>query len=219
MPPPLPFGRTALHGVIRVGTTETLQVNAVRDAVISWADILTGVWSNLRTLFAEIKLLRVNVWVMPSASFGATGLQCLIVCPASEFIIPNGKVPKFTNLGTVPGSVVRKVYQTVHREWHPTSPFERGWHKTDSTDALFHFLHMTNDMKKDNGISGNDYKAEVIWDYHIRARGFGSSSFLASSFEPQQIEGEEGVPYREASVAIPSSACVRLSDMDLADDV
>lgn len=179
LPPALPFGRTALRGIIRHGSSDTMNINACLTKEISWSEILTGVWSNVRTTFSEIKLTKIQCWITPSAATNANGLQCLLICPADELKTVPEKV-KFTNLGSLPGSVVRKVYQTVHREWHPTSPFERGWHRTNSMDPLIRFLYMTANMKTGNGIDGSSFSAEVTFDFHIKARGFGASDLLSA---------------------------------------
>lgn len=177
LPPPLPFGRTTLRGILRHGSSDTVNINTCLTKKISWSEILVGVWASLRTTFAEIKVTRVNCWVMPSAATNANGLQCLIICPASE--LDSDKQLKFTNLGSIPGSVIRKVYQTAHREWHPTSPFEKGWHKTDSIDPLFRFLYMTSNMKTSNGIDGASFEIETIFDIHIKARGLGGNNLTS----------------------------------------
>lgn len=177
LPPPLPFGRTALRGIIRHGSSDTININACLTKEISWSEILIGVWASIATVFSEIKLTKVVCWMTPSAAMNANGLQCLILCPADE-LKDAPSAPKFTNLGSVPGSTIRKVYQTVHREWHPTSPFEKGWHRTNSKDPLLRFLYMTTNMKQGNGIDGSNFACETVFDFHIKARGMGSTSLL-----------------------------------------
>lgn len=154
-----------------------MNINALLTKEISWSEILIDVWANLRTTFSEIKLTRVVCWMTPSAATNANGLQCLILCPADELKDIPDKA-KFTNLGSVPGSTIRKVYQTVHREWHPTSPYERGWHRTNSQDPLLRFVYMTTNMKSGNGIDGSNFSVETTFDFHIKARGFGGTNLL-----------------------------------------
>lgn len=208
LPPPLPFGRTALRGIIRHGSSDTMNINACLTKEISWSEILVGVWASIATVFSEIKLTKVVCWMTPSAATNANGLQCLILCPANELDVPAS--PKFTNLGSMPGSTIRKVYQTVHREWHPTSPFERGWHRTSSKDSLLRFLYMTANMKTGNGIDGASFAVETVFDFHIKARGMGSTSLLTDT-NYSLITSPEKEP-------IPLKPAISLSSMYLDED-
>lgn len=212
LPPPLPFGRTALHGVLRIASADVMNINTLLRKTISWSEILVEMWANLRTMFSEMKLSRIRVWTMPGVATTAMGLQCLIVCPANEF--QPVKDPKFVHLGSVPGAIVRKVYQACYREWRPTSPVEKGWHRTDSTDGLFTFIYMTNGMKTGNGIDGSSFLLETVIDVHIKARGLGGNSFVGGDFGPLLTSK---IVEPEVSVATPTQPSVRLSSMCLDD--
>lgn len=176
LPPPLSFNKTVLRGTLRLASSETVNINSCLTKTVSWSEILIGVWGNLRVTFAEIKLSKIQCWITPGLAMNINGLQCLIVCPAQEFEVDGTKI-KFSSLGSVPGSVVKKVFQTVYREWHPTSPFERGWHKTDSTEPIFRFLYMTTNMKQNNTIDESSFAMEMTLDIHIKARGLGGSVY------------------------------------------
>lgn len=174
-----------MNAIIRLAVYESTTINTCVNKEYSWANILVGLWANLATTFAEIRLKKLHCWLTPAAATNAPGMMCVVLAPASEFKLTNQ--PKFTNLGCAPGSVVRKVYQSAHREWHPTSPFEKGWHPVTSTDGLFHLVFMTNGMQSGGGINANSLPYELVLDFHIAARGIDGGKFMHELF-PQQLE-------------------------------
>lgn len=175
----------AMNAVVRLAVYESTTINTCVSKEYTWSNILVGIWANLATTFAEIRLKQVHCWITPAAATNAPGMMCVVLAPASEFKLTT--LPKFTNLGCAPGSIIRKVYQSAHREWHPTSPTEKGWHTCKSQDALFHLVFMTNGMAKGNGINDNSLPYELVLDFHIAARGIDAGKF-SSAFFPQQLE-------------------------------
>lgn len=174
-----------MNAIIRLAVYESTTINTCVNKEYAWSNILVGIWANLATTFAEVRLKKVNCWITPATATNSPGMMCVVLAPASELKLANQ--PKFTNLGCAPGSVVRKVYQSAYREWHPTSPFEKGWHPVNSSDPLFHLVLFTNGMVAGNGISANSLPYELVLDFHIAARGIDGGKFVTEMF-PRQLE-------------------------------
>lgn len=119
-------------------------------------------WDSLSKLFAEIKILRVNIYLYAkSISYQSVGIHTLVVTDKHEICETDRD---FISTSSSPGAVTRRITQPLHGSWFPTEPTDRDWMpfnaKSDVLDVAYATDGITLPMDFD-----------LFFDVHCRLRG------------------------------------------------
>lgn len=165
-PPPLSLTSNTTTLWLRTIQKQTLDKSTYN---VKWNPSLNAVvgapWSALASLFAEIKILRLNVYLYTrNQPFGtASGIHTLGVTDYQE-IDSNANVRDFSSISAQPGSMTRRITQPLHGVWFPTEPTDRDWHPFTTSSNLCDVFYAS------DGREG-ELNVDVFFDAHIKLRG------------------------------------------------
>lgn len=84
--------------------------------------------------YRELRVHRVRVYWQSDNGTSDSGSVCLVVCDFGEN--KGEDTLPFDELCTMPGAMVRKVWQNVSNVWFPTEPQDRDFHDVDTNDGV-----------------------------------------------------------------------------------
>lgn len=172
-PRPIPMTRTMFRSILRCVEVRNLTINSIDYRKLSVKKIIEStVWSNLLNNFAEFKIMKVTVHIIPASSVNTPGFCALHVADDGEDNFDEKKL-KFHQIASLQGTIVRKVFMPMARSWVPTEPDDRNWRQfsNDSWGVLVMAI-ATDSMIAQDGAS-NNVKFDVMIDLDIKARGNG----------------------------------------------
>jgi hypothetical protein len=155
MPPPLSINSNCGNHWIRNYVTV--------DAGISFVD---NIGSDLffqdtsyASVYGEFKIRRINVWYIP---------QSAVVTSPGDYafsVIDSGEVKtagEFKTIALMPGSSIRKLYQSAQGSWYPTEPSDKEWRPFDNNWSIFCVRIATTGTFKIDGY--------CVYDAHVSFR-------------------------------------------------
>lgn len=141
--------------------------------------LVAGSALGYKTAFAEIKILSLRVYFISNRSMSDSGLVALLVCDSNE----NINFGSFTDLSIMPGSVVRKCWQSVGSMWYPTEPEDREYQSVTGTHAIADCVVMYNQ-------SGAKVEGQLIIEARVLFRGRVGSTAVLSIMQDCIAEAE-----------------------------
>lgn len=183
LPPSIPFNRVACNSVIRLSKQISLSEKLL-SYVFTVHSLITG-WPGLATSFAEIRILKAKVWLIPQYEQNRPGLTCMATIPVGMDTTASNS--DFESFSSMAGAIIRRACQVTHGLYRPTEPSERDWFKTDSTKSIFKVCVLSRGLNTtanpDHGLN-----AEIVVDVHVKARGKGSAkTSLTRSYDQMAI--------------------------------
>lgn len=132
----------------------------------SWNPTITTLvgdpWNILSDIFAEIKVLRINIYLYTrNTNLTSSGIHTLVVTDKDEIYETNRS---FISTSSAPGAVTRRITQPLHGTWFPTEPSDRAW--TIFNDAAMY----TNIAYAIDGVT-LPLEFDLFFDVHCRFRG------------------------------------------------
>lgn len=113
-------------------------------------------------IFNEFRVKRINFWFLSKLAVTETGLNAF--CVVDEGLAKLAKVD-FASVSCMPGSDVKRAYQTLVATWYPTEPVDRDWKPIDN-NAFCSMYFATTRPAAEGCIDGS-----IIADAHISLRG------------------------------------------------
>lgn len=168
LPPLQSFNKRLSSTVIRSVMYKTLQTDTLQAIDFTINDLISS-FPQLLSCYKEIKVGKALVWVMPTSGNSSAGLYTLCVGPSEEL---NSK-ETFAGLSETPGCITRKIYQTSHAVYYPTSPTERNWFsiQTATDRQIFTAQLMCTGLGPSNGAQQPSMSYQIVCDAHLSFRG------------------------------------------------
>lgn len=119
-------------------------------------------WKPLANLFAELKVLRVNVYLYTrNTSLSSVGIHSLVVADKDEVY---DVARDFISTSSTPGAVTRRITQPLHGTWFPTEPSDRDWTLFNDATTYLDVVY---------AVDGATLPLEfdLFFDVHCRFRG------------------------------------------------
>lgn len=166
-PPLQPFNKKLMNTVVRGCVFKTIQESSLLVIDFTVQAVISS-YPQLTSCFKEIRIKRVNVWMYTTLSAASSGTITLAVCPKDEI---NPSATPVT-LATTPGSITRRVWQSLHAMYYPTEPDERNWFPIKQDKHLFVVQIIGKDLPKPgNSINPDVLDVQIVWDAHVELRG------------------------------------------------
>lgn len=165
MLPLIPFGKHFLDTTIRHSVVQSIGNNTQAYQALSPKILLSGVFGNLRNVFSQVRVRRVDLYIIPALGLTARGYHLVHLAPKREFAYVPGL--DFKIAAGWPGSKVDRIFESLAVSWYPTDSTEKVWFSTKASEALVDYFYISscqlmNEEKSD---------IQIVVDCHVTLRG------------------------------------------------
>lgn len=185
-PPPTSYSSIRCNTTLRGTLVTRISDHHLFTGLFSVNNLLTG-YPKLASVFKEVKILKVKVWLVTTLPSSASGIISLLVAPSALAYSSDD----FADFSCSPGVMTRKSFQTLHGVYYPTQPSERNWFPVGSQEKAFAVqicavnipelpalnpppLTSPDLVSADPKLKRAD--VQIVWDAHLMFRGRYSQS-------------------------------------------
>lgn len=119
-------------------------------------------------VFREYKIHMVKVWYLSGVSPTTNGTHTLVIGDPEE--VSATANDRESDLASFPGSMTRRVTQSLHGSWFPTEPAQRNWNLLSSAHQIFAICYTSSGVVFDSEkITSLNF--QMIMDFTISFRG------------------------------------------------
>lgn len=165
LPPLTSFNGLKCNTVLRSSVIKGISENMLQVVDFTTSSLFAS-YPQLTSVFKEVKVCKVKVWLVTTLSSASSGVISLCVTPKD---LVNSQ-DTYAGFSCTPGVMTRKSFQTLHGLYYPTEPDERNWFLISAKRHLFTAQIWAKDLPKPTGTS-TTVDVQLIYDAHVMFRG------------------------------------------------